>query len=98
MDNNDEQRFARRLKRQDIYTAIEAERERQDEKWGGPEHDDEHTLNEWAKRIHDHAAAAAGIYASYETPDARARREFVEVAALAVAAIEALDRKTGKTE
>jgi len=79
--------------RQGIYEQIEAERVRQDERWGGPEYDDMHSLHAWSQIIHKHAEDAAGMFVSYETPEARARREFVEVAAVAVAAIESLDRK-----
>lgn len=64
-----------------------AERGLQDEQWGGPEHDDGHTLVDWRDFIVKQADR------SVSSCDARAR--LVKVAALALAAIESLDRKAG---
>ncbi len=75
--------------RQEIYAEIEAERQRQDKKWGGPAHDDQHSIREWSRLIGDHAIDVAGIWVTYETPEELQRR---------VAAIESFDRKTGKTD
>jgi hypothetical protein len=70
------------------------ERFRQDEKWGGQEHDDTHQTWEFVQLIQDYAGWArvmAGM-GSYE----KARRRLVQVAALAVAAVESIDRKNIK--
>jgi len=64
-----------------------AERTFQDEQWGGPEHDDGHTLADWRDYIVKQADR------SVSSCDARAC--LVKVAALALAAIESLDRKAG---
>lgn len=69
-----------------IFGDINAERVEQDRKWGGPAHDDEHTHAEWIDYIHEHAAKARASPSMY-------RNQLVRVAALAVAAIEAHDRK-----
>jgi hypothetical protein len=57
-----------------------------------PEHDDTHTTQEWAWLLSQRAVAL-----SCPWPDAvfDARRQLVEIAAIATAAIESLDRKTG---
>ena len=73
-----------------IYAEIAAERARQDAEHGGPKHDDTHTVQDWAwfreqrERRVDH----------FVSPVA-ARLALVEIAALAVAQIEALDRSVG---
>lgn len=67
--------------------AIIQERQRQNEKWGGSEHDDEHTRHDWFGYIMDHCNSVN---------DTQARKHFVEIAALAVAALESLERKENK--
>lgn len=66
--------------RKAIYAAIDAERKRQDDKWGGPSHDDEHLPREWR-----------AFREKFESVMRRA--ELVKIAALAVAQIEAIDRE-----
>jgi hypothetical protein len=65
------------------------ERTYQDEKWGGPEHDDAETEENWQKYITEYANAQ-GRSESYDF-----RKRMVKVAALALAAIESVDRKAG---
>lgn len=67
-----------------------SERRRQDEKWGGPEHDDQHTPNEFVQLIQDYAGWAR-VMAGMNSPE-KARRRLIQVAALAVAAVECYDR------
>jgi hypothetical protein len=69
-----------------IWEEIQLERQRQAEKWGGAQHDDHHTANDWIAFIAFHAGRA-----SYK---ADFRAQMIKVAALAVAAIEALDRRS----
>jgi hypothetical protein len=71
------------LKQTAIVKEILVERDRQDDKWGGPEHDDDHYDEDWVRFIEEHAKKSL-------TGDFRKR--MVEVAALAVAAIEFNDR------
>jgi len=73
-----------------IYEALQAERERQDKKWGGPEHDDEHTVDDWSLFIRERTDALTSSNAP------AVRRALIEIAALAVAAIESIDRKAGR--
>ena len=70
----------------DIWAEIQEERERQSKNWGGAQHDDQHTPNDWIAFIAYHAGR--GSYRS------NFRTQMVKVAALAVAAIEAWDRRS----
>ncbi len=80
-------------------TDIAAERGRQDRKWGGPKHDDQKSPNDFVQHIEDYAGwarqmACMGSFEKY-------RRRMIQVAALAVAAVEAADRvmqRTASTE
>lgn len=72
------------------YTEIMCKRQEQDRRWGGPEHDDTHSYQEWAGFIDKQMTQ---LY-SKEDPDEmwNFRERMLDVAALAVAAIEAYDR------
>lgn len=76
---------------QDLFQAVAAERLRQDEKWGGAEHDDKHSTADFVQLIQDYAGWARTM-ASMNSPE-RARRRLIQVAALALAACESIDRK-----
>lgn len=70
-----------------IYDQIKEERRIQDQKWGGIEHDDTHSSNDWVAYIAKHLGRAADWdYTAF-------RRHMIRVAALAVAAIEWVDRR-----
>lgn len=71
------------------YTDIAAERIAQDAEHGGPDHDDTHTLVEWQGFISERLPALEGGHSEV-------REALVEIAALAVAAIESIDRKEGR--
>jgi hypothetical protein len=87
------------FRRTAIIAEIHAERDRQGAEWGGPEHDDTHNLAEWfdfiehqdrqyMKFVRDHCEE------QQETLfQAEARNRFIKIAALAIAAMESLDRK-----
>ena len=66
------------------------ERNRQDRKWGGPDHDDTHSVAEFVQIITDYAGWARQM--ASKGSDAKARRRLIQVAALAVAAVETIDR------
>ena len=67
---------------------IAEERARQDAKWGGPAHDDTHTLFEWWGFIKERMVGRA-----FPGGAQRERQDLVEIAALAVAAVESFDRR-----
>lgn len=73
---------------------ITAERERQDAKWGGAEHDDQKSPNDFIQHIQDYAGWAR-VMAGMGSVE-KLRKRLIQVAALAVAAVEALDRATAK--
>jgi hypothetical protein len=73
-----------------ILAEIAAERARQDGRWGGAEHDDDMTMDAFAQLIADYAGWAR-VKAREGTFD-EARLRLLQAAALAVAAIERLDR------
>lgn len=74
-----------------VLMEVADERERQDEKWGGPDHDDQHHTRAFIGFIDNYAGAARLAVNKSELSEAR--RRLIQVAALAVAAVESLDRK-----
>ena len=75
-----------------VLADISRERARQDGKWGGQAHDDNHSTADFVQLIEDYAGWARTM-AGMNSPD-KARNRLVQVAALACAAVEVLDRKT----
>lgn len=74
----------------EIFAEIAEERHQQDTKWGGAAHDDQHDEDDWIEFIEKHARRAApGLGFDRQL----FRRQMVRVAALAVAAIEWVDRR-----
>lgn len=71
-----------------VLADVEFERDQQNEKWGGPDHDDQHGTRDWAAFITEHLGKALDA----KRP-ADCRRRMLQVAALACAAIETIDRQ-----
>ncbi len=84
-----------RVQRTFVRDDIQAERERQDAQWGGPEHDDHHTVEDWCSILFDRVERAQSEIEGYyaEVSHQTYRHRLVQVAAVAVAAIEAYDRQ-----
>lgn len=74
--------------REKIYLEITEERNKQDAKWGGPDHDDQHGYLDWLMYIIQHVGKA-----SLAISRATYRYQLIRIAALAVAAVEAFDRR-----
>ena len=72
-----------------VTLEVIAERARQDAKWGGPDHDDQHGLEDFCGFINQRTADLAR---GFETTE-HARKRMIQIAALAVAAVESMDRK-----
>jgi hypothetical protein len=92
-DETEDERFLETLAEKSlsqgrIVVDIIMERKRQDEKWGGAAHDKQHTVSDWVRFIHEHASKANEAASLGDIQRAQAR--LVEVAALAVAALEML--------
>jgi hypothetical protein len=75
---------------QSTIDTLNDERAYQDNKWGGPEHDNQHHPHDWCAYIVEHLGKA--LSASRQGAAASYRARLVAVAALAVAALEAHDR------
>ena len=71
-----------------VLEEITRERARQELKWGGPEHDDTHSRADWINLIDERLA-----YPEEADECAEYRKDMIEIAALAIAAVESLDRK-----
>lgn len=86
-------------RRAKIIDDIAWERTRQDERWGGPAHDDEHAPFDWLTYIDTYVTKVVvddGVIAEGGLVDPEQyRRRLVQIAALAVAALESLDRTRG---
>lgn len=83
-----------------VYDDIQAERDRQDQQWGGADHDDLHRIRDWSsmvtKQMDRFNEAAVIVPTSDFTWEQRAlllRERMVKTAALAVACIDAIDRR-----
>lgn len=80
-----------------IYHEVGRKRVQQDHQWGGPEHDDQHVVDEWMNFIQAQIEKCDDEVIRY-LPDEVAvsrltRARLVKIAALAVAGIEAIDRQ-----
>jgi len=64
-----------------VLDEVRAERDRQDAKWGGPAHDDEHSMGDFMRFIQQRAGPCPS------------RKALIQIAALAVAATESFDRR-----
>jgi hypothetical protein len=82
-----------------ILEEIREERNHQDKKWGGPAHDDQHNAYAWVAFITTYLGQAISDFVNENHLGLVQLRKFrynmVKVAALAVAAIEVVDRKLG---
>lgn len=74
-----------------ILVEISNERIRQDKKWGGPEHDDKHSQLDFAHLISQRTESMR--VTAYMHQFEATREKLIQIASLAVAAIESLDRK-----
>ncbi len=82
-----------------ILEEIKEERVHQNKKWGGADHDDLHGPYEWVAFITTYIGQSiqdiVNENGNYQLNLRTFRYNMVKVAALAVAAIEAVDRKLG---
>lgn len=74
-----------------IYDEIKLERDRQDKKFGGPEFDDRKTVFDWCQDIFAYLTWGRQMWRMGSGD--KYRRRLLQVAALAVAALESYDRK-----
>lgn len=74
-----------------ILNDVANERKRQHDKWDNVYNDDAYGPLDWHEMISDYNAWARRMASMGSTE--KARRRYIQVAALAVAAVESLDRK-----
>ena len=79
-----------------IFMEIEGERLKQDEQWGGPEHDDQHSVRDWVTFIVAYLGAGVNRDSDWGRKLSISRYALIQVAALTVAAVEAFDRRIVK--
>ncbi len=80
-----------------ILEEIRQERDRQDERYGGPDHDDNHYPGDWCLILTKYLGRAAAATIDKE-PDAMFRESMIKLAAVAVAASQSFDRIKGRPE
>ena len=78
------------MTREDIFELITAEREVHDEQWGGAEHDFQHNEADWLSFLRKQMAAAEFGGDAFIVGGPHFQDRLVKIAALAVAALEAL--------
>jgi len=76
------------LSQQRIYFEYTRERDAQNAKHGGPDHDDNLGILDWGRLISEHLWKSMGA-----ENVATVRRQLVRIGALATAAIESIDRR-----
>ena len=79
-----------------ILDEIRQERARQDEKYGGPDHDDSHHPGDWCLILTKYLGRAAAETID-AVPDAAFRDNMMKIAAVAIAATQSLDRTQSVT-
>lgn len=79
-----------------VLGEIAAERTRQDAQWGGAERDDGLPIPAFVQLLVDYAGWAR--VKAREGSMVEARQRLVQVAALAVAAVESIDRRTARPD
>ena len=77
-----------------ILDEIRRERDRQDETYGGPDHDDSHYPGDWCLILTKYLGRAAAETIDVE-PDAAFRENMIKIAAVAIAATQSFDRVQG---
>lgn len=78
---------AKRLRKEEaVYDEVSSERDRQDRKWGGRKHDDTHEPEDWERYIMKRIPVES-------KDDSAFRKRMIQIAALAVAAVQSFDRR-----
>lgn len=77
-----------------VFDDIAEERAYQLAKWGGQEHDDSHSIRDWITYLLAYLGRAGSRETDWGRNIPKVRELFIKVAALAVAAVEAIDRRT----
>lgn len=76
-----------------VIAEIDAERRQQDVQWGGASHDDKHTPGEFLQYILKQHTLGRLEYTEDFPYEGAVRSRLLKIAALAIAAIESIDRR-----
>lgn len=80
-----------------VLEEVRQEREHQDKKWGGPNHDDKHTPYDWSAFIISYLGESVSEFVNesgrVESRLRTFRYNMIKIAALAIAAVEYVDRR-----
>lgn len=74
-----------------LLEEVAAERDRQDEKWGGPANDDRWNPADWHAMLADYNGWARQMLCMGSID--KGRRRLIQLSAMALAAVEAIDRR-----
>ena len=76
------------MKREDVYKVIDKERDYQDAKWGGLDHDTEHSVGDWIIYMEYYLNKAKVSYSTSFYTDKPTLNELRKVIALGIAGFE----------
>jgi hypothetical protein len=78
------------MNRKDVYAIIDSERDYQDSKWGGRNHDQIHEIEAWIMYMEHYIARAKAVLSTepYTTANIKAMDELRKAIALGVACME----------
>ena len=80
----------------EVWKQVSGRRFQQDAQWGGPTHDDRHIPSDWIEFIVKQMSQATGANHAVPPDLAAVRDRLIDAAALAIAAVESLDRRRKK--
>lgn len=80
------------MTREEVYNAIDEERDKQDQTWGGPSHDSCHSVADWLVFIETYINRAKELYTDGAEGEMVLYR-ITQAAALSVAALEHLSEE-----
>lgn len=80
-----------------VFAAVRAERDRQDAKYGGPQHDNGHSWADWMSFIKERVPEDP-TEAQETISDEDSKKALLQIAALAIAALETRARRTVYTD
>lgn len=78
---------------EEFLSKVKEERINQDKQWGGEDHDDSHSMADWANFIHKQAREAKKIDSLSVTNAEEFNDRMIKVAALALAATNSVNRR-----
>lgn len=76
-----------------FFTRVREERRHQDDRWGGPLHDDTHDAKDWSRFMQDYLdRVKSNAVHEYQNKE-RIQRDLIKIAALCLATYGSLERR-----